>query len=172
MSVQESIVEQGRIVVGVDGSTQSRHALRWGAYLAETMGCTLEAIGAWHVPAVYGWGDAGWAGAAGQFNLDELTRKVLTDTVTEVFGDRRPAGLTMRIGQGDAARVLIDASREASMLVLGNRGHGGFTDLLLGSVSAACSRHANCPVLIVHGDGLPPAAAVSAAEVRDVAPVG
>jgi nucleotide-binding universal stress UspA family protein len=50
-----------------------------------------------------------------------------------------------------AAKVLIDASQGATMLVVGSRGHGGFAGLLLGSVSANVAEHASCPVLIIHG---------------------
>ena len=58
--------------------------------------------------------------------------------------------------EGNAAKVLLEASEGARMLVVGSRGHGGFSGLLLGSVSAACAEHARCPVVVVHGDGPPP----------------
>lgn len=54
--------------------------------------------------------------------------------------------------RGGAAKVLLNQSAGAQMLVVGSRGHGGFIGLLLGSVSAACAEHARCPVLIVHGN--------------------
>jgi nucleotide-binding universal stress UspA family protein len=53
--------------------------------------------------------------------------------------------------QGSAALVLLDATRDADLLVLGTRGHGGFTGMLLGSVSQHCLHHAVCPVVVVRG---------------------
>ena len=61
------------------------------------------------------------------------------------------------VNEGGAAGVLLDASQGAIMLVVGSRGHGGFTGLLLGSVSANVAEHATCPVLVIHGDQGPPA---------------
>jgi nucleotide-binding universal stress UspA family protein len=54
-----------------------------------------------------------------------------------------------RVVQGNAAAVLIEQSRSADLLVVGNRGHGGFTGMLLGSVSGHCEHHAHCPVVVV-----------------------
>jgi nucleotide-binding universal stress UspA family protein len=53
-------------------------------------------------------------------------------------------------------KVLLEAAEGAAMLIVGSRGHGGFTGLLLGSVSANVAGHAPCPVLIIHGDQAPP----------------
>ncbi len=60
--------------------------------------------------------------------------------------------MTGQVREGGAAKVLLEASTGADMLVVGSRGHGGFSGLLLGSVSAGVSEHASCPVLIIHGD--------------------
>jgi nucleotide-binding universal stress UspA family protein len=142
----------GRIVVGVDGSPSSEQALRWGANLAAMMGVRLEAVTAWDFPASYGFGSVpqDWDPAGDM-------RKVLDDTVSAVFGDQPPAGLQRQVREGGAAKVLLEASQGAIMLVVGSRGHGGFAGLLLGSVSANVAEHAPCPVLVIHGDQGPPA---------------
>ncbi len=63
------------------------------------------------------------------------------------------------IAHGSAADELINASEGAQMLVVGNRGHRGLHELLMGSVSSTSVTHAHCPVLTVHGDTPPPATA-------------
>jgi nucleotide-binding universal stress UspA family protein len=55
--------------------------------------------------------------------------------------------------EGRTAEVLVRAARGADLLVVGNRGHGGFTASLLGSVSHYCVHHASCPVLVMRGSG-------------------
>jgi nucleotide-binding universal stress UspA family protein len=60
------------------------------------------------------------------------------------------------VREGGAAKVLLEVSEGAAMVIVGSRGHGGFTGLLLGSVSANVAEHASCPVLIIHGDQAPP----------------
>jgi nucleotide-binding universal stress UspA family protein len=142
----------GRIVVGVDGSANSEQALRWAARLAADFGARLEAVTAWDFPASYGFGSVpqDWDPAGDM-------RKVLDETVHAVFGDQPPAGFQRQVREGNAAMVLIEASQDATMLVVGSRGHGGFAGLLLGSVSANVAERAPCPVLVVHGDQAPPA---------------
>jgi nucleotide-binding universal stress UspA family protein len=84
-------------------------------------------------------------------------QKILDDTITEVFGGQSGT-LSTSVVEGGAARVLLDAGEQADLMVVGSRGHGGFTGLLLGSVSSACAEHATCPVLVVHGQTPPPPA--------------
>jgi len=140
-------VGEHRIVVGVDGSRHSVAALRWGAYQAAALAARLEAVTAWEYPPSFG-----WSSVPSDWDPAKDMEKVLRDAVREAFGDRLPAGLELSVREGGAARVLLEASRGATMLVVGSRGHGGFAGLLLGSVSANVAEHATCPVLVVHGD--------------------
>jgi nucleotide-binding universal stress UspA family protein len=140
-----------RIVVGVDGSESSKEALRWAARLAPALDATIQAVLTWAYPTNFGWGGVG---VPGNWNPDDDARKALVQTVDDVFGPDRPIGLTAEVREGQAGATLIDASKEAAMLIVGSRGHGGFAGLLLGSVSAACAEHATCPVLVVHEQNL------------------
>ena len=140
-----------RIVVGVDGSAPSQEALRWAAQFADMFGAQLDIVTAWEYPPSYG-----WAAIAPEWDPAQDMRKVLGDAAHAVFGDRQPDGIQLIVREGGPAKVLLDASQNAVMLVVGSRGHGGFAGLLLGSVSANVAEHASCPVFIVHGDQLPP----------------
>lgn len=135
------------IIVGVDGSESSKNALRWAARLAPSMNATVHAIVAWEYPIVFGLE----GGIPGAWKPDETAKEILNNSLDAVFGKARPAGLKGSISQGHATFVLLDASKDAEMLVVGSRGLGGFSGLLLGSISSACAEHAKCPVLVVHG---------------------
>lgn len=142
----------GRVVVGVDGSEASEAALRWAAATAARTGWSVDAVIAWQRPVEFSWDATGydidWQGEA---------EKAITATVDEVFGSQRPERLRTSAIEADAAHGLIEAASGADLLVVGNRGKGGFMGLLLGSVSAKCAAHAACPVLIVHAaDAVPP----------------
>jgi len=140
-----------RIVVGVDGSPGSAQALRWALRLARAERATIDVIGAWEYPTTLGW----TALPDGYSPKDDL-EKAVGQLVDDVFGAQRPAYLQIAIRQGHPATVLLDASADALMVVVGSRGHGGFAGLLLGSVSARVAELATCPVLVVHGDRVPP----------------
>jgi nucleotide-binding universal stress UspA family protein len=138
-----------RVVVGVDGSEPSKLALRWGAFLATTLGARLEAVVAWQTPATYGW-------AAFDWNPEQEMGRVLDETLSEVFGEQAPVPVHRIVREGGAAPVLLEVTKGANMIVVGSRGRGGFVGLLLGSVSSSVAEHAPCPVLVVHGDRNPP----------------
>jgi nucleotide-binding universal stress UspA family protein len=140
-----------RIVVGIDGSEPSRHALRWAGAFAAATGARIDVVTAWQLPTTLGYN---YPPAA--FNEGQDYEKILGEIVDEVFGGDRPAGMRLRVREGAPAHVLLDVSRDATMIVVGGRGHGGFRGLLLGSVSTKVAEHATCPVLIIHGDGPPP----------------
>jgi nucleotide-binding universal stress UspA family protein len=149
---------EARIVVGVDGSANSVDALRWAARLAPMLKCEVEAVTAWFDPRSSGW-SPGWGFLSSDVDPAENADKVLTTALENAFGGDRPDGLRPVVEKGSAAKVLIDRSAGAQMLVVGSRGHGGFAGLLLGSVSSKCAEHARCPVLVVHGTTAGPATA-------------
>jgi nucleotide-binding universal stress UspA family protein len=136
-----------RVVVGVDGSEPSKAALGWAARFSAISGGLIDAVIAWHPPASYG-----FSYLPGDWNPEKDAEKVLSRAVDEVFGANRPQGMRLIVREGNPAKVLIDESRDAELLVVGSRGHGGFAGLLLGSVSAHCAEHATRPVLVVHGN--------------------
>ncbi len=146
----DAATRDNRIVVGVDGSEPSMSALQWAERMSAISGASIDAVIAWQAPPNYGWGyvDASW-------RPDQDAEKVLTQTVDAVFGPDRPSHMRLIVAHGNAAKVLLDRSSNAQLLVVGSRGHGGFVGLLLGSVSASCAEHAKCPVLVVHST--PPA---------------
>lgn len=137
-----------QIVVGIDGSESSTNALRWAARLAPSINATIHAVVAWEYPIVFGLD----GGMPGSWKPDETAKEILNNALDTVFGKERPAGLKGSISQGHPTFVLLDASENAEMLIVGSRGRGGFTGLLLGSVSSTCAEHAKCPVLVVHGN--------------------
>ena len=121
--------------------------MRWAARFLAVTGGWIDAVIAWHPPASYG-----WSYMPGDWNPEKDADKVLSRAVDEVFGADRPTGMRLIVREGNPAKVLLDESREADLLVVGSRGHGGFAGLLLGSVSAHCAEHATLPVLVVHGN--------------------
>jgi nucleotide-binding universal stress UspA family protein len=142
---------KGKIVVGVDGSEPSRAALRWALQEAELREAELVIVNAWSSPTVPAY--AGVAAAPLSPGMRDDAREGAADLVRtvadEVAGEERALHFDYVTEEGSAAEVLIEAARDADVLVVGSRGHGGFTGLLLGSVSQQVAHHAPCPVVIV-----------------------
>jgi nucleotide-binding universal stress UspA family protein len=141
-----------RIVVGVDGSPSSRAALRWAVKQARMTGGTVDAVIAWQLPMVLG--GYGWAPlyVAEEGDFEEDARKTLDAVIGQEVGSADGTLVRSRVVQGHPSQALIDAAAGASLLVVGNRGHGGFAEAMLGSVGHHCVHHAHCPVLIMRGD--------------------
>ena len=135
-----------RVVVGVDGSPDSVRALKWGADYARAQGAELLAVSVFEVPVVFG-GPYALSGIPEPDKLEEEARTALSEAVREALGEG--AEVTERVEQGHPARVLVNASRAAQLVVVGSRGRGGFVGLMLGSVSQYCVAHARCPVLVM-----------------------
>ncbi|MBO1414567.1 universal stress protein [Streptomyces sp. FH025] len=139
-----------RIVAGVDGSEQSRRALRWAVREAGLTGSAVEAVMAWEPPF------SGWGGAvpvAGEPSLGDVAQGILAESVAKAVGPEPPVEITARTEEGTPAHVLLRAAAadDVVLLVVGSRGLGGFSGALLGSVSQHCAQHAPCPVVIVRG---------------------
>ena len=138
------------IVVGIDGSDGSREALRFAAAEATLRNEHLRVVSAWHVPtALYAGAGSGFVAPVEEEDLSGAAQRAAEAELADVLGPDSGAELVMR--EGNAAHVLIEESQNATMLVVGSRGHGGFTGLLIGSVGQQCAAHARCPVVIVHG---------------------
>lgn len=136
------------IVVGIDGSPESRRALDWALeHAARTRADEVRCVRAFDPPLA--WIDVGteYADAMVEHATTQATAELddLVRTVTVPPG----VALTHDVVQGQAADVLVEASRDADLLVVGTRGRGGFAGLLLGSVSQRCAERARCPVVIV-----------------------
>ena len=131
-----------KVVVGVDGSPDSTKALAWAEDYASRTGAELMLVTAWHWPTAYGvplaWDD--WDPAVDAQRVLDKARVGLS-----LPDDRVQA----QVEQGPAAEVLARASREADLLVVGTRGHGGIAGAVLGSVSSHCVHHAHCAVVVV-----------------------
>jgi nucleotide-binding universal stress UspA family protein len=140
-----------KIVVGIDGSDGSRAALRWAHAEAELRRCPLEVVTAWQFPVMTSLPAFGavpppddLSGEA-QASLEAILRD---EGVASTDG----VPVTATVAEGSATAALLAAAADADLLVVGSRGHGGFTGLLLGSVSQQCTSHSPCPVVVVHAE--------------------
>jgi nucleotide-binding universal stress UspA family protein len=138
--------EINHIMVGVDSSDCSRQALEWAGQEAKVHGARLTAITAWQIqsgPASPMYGVPAWG-----YDIDpdpaQHARSMLEGMVAE-----SGAHASCKVVEGPPAKVLIEYSADADLLVVGSRGHGGFAGMLLGSVSQHLAAHAKCPVVIV-----------------------
>jgi len=137
------------IVVGVDGSKCSHSALRFALEEARIRKARLRVVVVWHVPlAAYG---AGWAPPPPRLTEDSeaAAKEVLEEALGAVKEDGGSVEIEPVVREGQPANVLVEASADAELLVVGSRGRGGFRELMLGSVSQQCAHHARCPVTIV-----------------------
>jgi nucleotide-binding universal stress UspA family protein len=139
-----------RIVVGVDGSEASETALRWAADEARLRGVGVHVVGCWDFPALP-WGP--YQPPLSGEGLENDTREVVEKEIENVLG-AAPEGLdvSVEVILGPASLRLLDFGDIAEMIVVGSRGRGGFTGLLLGSVSQHLAEHARCPVVIVRSE--------------------
>ncbi len=139
------------IVVGVDHSEGAKAALRFALGEAELRRTSLRLVHAWQLSYAAASFVPGAYPAAGE-EIDDLraaAEESLEATLREVAPASPQVDLELHAVEGAPAEVLVDESHHAELLVVGSRGLGGFSGLLLGSVSQQCAHHAACPVVIV-----------------------
>jgi nucleotide-binding universal stress UspA family protein len=145
-----------RIVAGVDGSASSLAALEWAARQADLTGSALVVIGAWHFPSTYA------AGIAENYDPAADMQRVLDNALPTIKHRHRRVQVSAQVIEAHPGPALVDASRDADLLVVGSRGHREFADILLGSVGMHCVTHAHCPVLVHRSDRDQPVTATPA----------
>ena len=138
---------RGRVVVGIDGSAAALAALLWAADEAARRNADLKVVHAWKVPGsvVQPFAPSVPVDPAGVRRQADASLVEATASLVG-FDHGRLIG---KVVEGGPADVLLGEAEEADLLVLGGRGLGGWSGLLLGSVSQQCARHAPCPVAVV-----------------------
>jgi nucleotide-binding universal stress UspA family protein len=136
--------EAGRIVAGVDGSSSSLAALSWAARQADLTGSPLEVVMTWEYPSSYGWA----VPVPEDFDPESDIQQSLDTAIAAIRAEHPGLEVSARLVSGHPAPVLVEASKDADLLVVGSRGHGEFVGMLIGSVGAHCAAHAHCPVLV------------------------
>jgi len=140
---------RGPLVVGVDGSVNAGYAARWAAQEASRRGCALTLVHALHLPWV-----ATPQTEPSDFALrrDAEGRALLESAAEQVRGAHPDVPIQAELSPLEPVDALTTLSREASLLVTGSRGRGGFTGMLLGSVSRQLSVHSHCPLVVVRDE--------------------
>jgi nucleotide-binding universal stress UspA family protein len=141
------------VIVGIDGSHNSSHALDWAMAEAGLRDADLTVITVNSVMA------SQWTGQPLVYPGDDETveeiRKSAKEAVNKaaaVLGDRQPKSIKVVAISGFPAKTLIETSATADLMVVGSRGGGGFAGLFLGSVGSQVVHHAKCPVVVVPSD--------------------
>ncbi|MFH8250199.1 universal stress protein [Microbacterium sp. B2969] len=134
------------MLVGFDGSESAIGALRTAVRMAPALEMPVHMIVVWDYPTMM-YGDH--YSPAIDPRPSEVAEELRARAVSGAFPDGAPDWFTSSTQQGRPSRTLVELSREAEMVVVGSRGHGGFSGLLLGSVSAALASHSECSVLVV-----------------------
>ena len=146
-----------RIVVGTDGSPGGRAAVTFALRDAARRGAALEVVTAFDtaetLTALCGSSTASIGGSTDDIRESVLKEagRLVEDVCAELSTEpaaHLPA-VAVTAAAGSAAAVLLEASHGADLLVVGSRGRGGFTSMVLGSVGLQCVLHATCPVTVV-----------------------
>lgn len=136
------------VIVGVDGSKDSAKAIEFAFDQAEALHGRVVAVHAWTSPFLT------YADGASMLQFDEdkvreESRLLVAESVAGAAADHPDVNWTTELVSGSAGQALVRRSETADLLVVGTRGRGGFTGLLLGSVSQTALHHTHCPIAIV-----------------------
>ena len=146
-----------KIVVGVDGSPGGAKALDWALEEARLRGASLHVVHAWMLPLIDALPEP-WAVGSPPLgpsdeevhdHVEKAAKAVLDASVDRARSAEPGLAIHGELIEARPVRALLEAARDADLLVVGSRGRGGFAGLLLGSVSAQCVHHAPCPVVVV-----------------------
>ena len=140
-----------QIVVGFDGSEPSREALAWALDEGSQRGGQLRLVTAWDKPAL-AWYPAVLETAAGEIAAEDSPEKAAATLQAEALKKAADKGVSATgqvVHNNSPASAILDAARDADLVVVGSRGHGGFPALHLGSVTSQVIDHAPCTVLVV-----------------------
>ncbi len=148
---------QRPVVVGVDGSPAAQAALALAASTAEQAGASLTVVCAWNALVESDWVGAYSRGMAPESpdlrpGERQLAQAALDAAVSWVRAEHPAVAVTPVLAEGPPAQALVEAGADAGLVVVGTRGHGAFTSLLLGSVSHGVVHAATVPVAVVRGE--------------------
>jgi nucleotide-binding universal stress UspA family protein len=137
------------ILVGVDGSGHSQRALEWAMHEAAVRHLPLTVLTVHEAVRGYYSDMAVYPDDPARTEEVRVAAQAETDKVLAGLDGPRPESVTVKAVHGFIVEELINAGKDADMLVLGSRGAGGFTRLMMGSVAGQVSQHAYCPVLLI-----------------------
>lgn len=145
----------GPIVVGHDGSSFSDQALRWALELAQRASMPVTVVRAWTMRTAPRPKTQEFGYVPPSADYADAVRERLAESTRDILAEFPDVDVTLEVERGQPATVVVEASRGASLLVVGPRGLGGFKGLMLGSVSEHAVGAASCPVVVVRDAGDP-----------------
>jgi nucleotide-binding universal stress UspA family protein len=140
----EPSASRHRIVVGIDGSSESARVLDWAITQARQSDATLDIVTAWMFPMAIG-----YAFTTTVEEVRQQARSLVDDAISHVADVAPDVVVRGEATEQPPGPALVKASRGADLLIVGSRGMGGFEELLVGSVGHYCMRRAACSVVIV-----------------------
>ena len=140
-----------RILVGIDGSASSRRALQWAVDAARLRDVDVHVLHAFKNEYVFYADIPATAMAIPRPEVEALAAALVEEAISSIDNPNGVKITTEIINSANPAGALIDRSTPDDLIVLGTRGLGGLTGMLLGSVSLKVMHHSTCPVTIVPG---------------------